>query len=177
MTFQKQPPPKPALPPQARRAFQSEPTTAKKKLELNIDNKQSMTETLPKPEDHSAGQKQAVEANERLNEYSERAATLAMSFKKALDDKTLPMNKSIIAKDAERSIINNFVDLGTDMNNDTREKEGMGAMGIIALLLRASLLQRDRINELEYAGEQMRIKIGKLETQIKEPIDKPKTSG
>jgi hypothetical protein len=158
------------------RPFQ-QTTPPKKQLNLQMDNKNSMTEQLPKPPPLAQGQKQATAANAKLNGYSERAASLAISFKKALEDKTLPVNKSPIAKDVERGLINSFIELGIEMNNDPHEeKDGMGGIGIISLLLWTGFIQRDRINELEYTVEQMKIKLAKVEN-LSQRIDTTKTSG
>ena len=170
-------PPKPKKP-TGRVAFSPEETSAPaKKVGLKIDNAKSMTETLPKKPDQAEGQRQAEAANTKLNGYAKKAAELAMAFKKALEDKTLPDNKSAIAKDIERSLIDGFVELGTVMNNDTREKEGMGSMGVCALLLRTVFIQRDRINELDYAREQMEQRIAKFEATQSQTIDTSKTGG
>ena len=150
------------------RAFQDrEVQPARKNLALKLDNKKSMTEALPKPIDPAVGQKQVEEVNARLNNYAAEAAQLTLAFKKVVLDKTLPINKSILAKDAEHSLITNLIELGTAMNNDVREKEGIGAMGNIALLLGTLLVQRDRINELGYVVEQLERKVHALETQAK----------
>jgi hypothetical protein len=153
------------------------PTPAKKQVGLKLDNSQSMTETLPKKPNPAEGQKQAEVANAKLNGYAKRAAELATNFKKIIEDKILPVNKSVIAKDVERSLIDGFVELGTEMNNDTREKEGMGSMGICALLLRTVFIQRDRINELDYAREQLEKRIAKLEANQSQTIDTPNKTG
>ncbi len=40
--------------------------------------------------------------------------------------------------------------LAVEINNDPHEQEGMGSMGWITLLLNVCLIQRDRLNKLEY---------------------------
>jgi hypothetical protein len=164
-----QPAPRPQQP-QQRIAFQeTAPTANKKKLDLNINNKQSMTETLPKSQSTvlAEGQKAAAEANDRLNGYADEAARLALAFKNILNDTTLAVNKSVIARDAEKGLIGNLIALGTTMNNDVRQEEGQGSMGVITLLLGTSLNQRDKINELAYADTQHAQRIMALEAQNK----------
>jgi hypothetical protein len=149
------------------RAFQERDTPpARKQLDLKLNNKNSMTTQLPKPIDQSAGQKQAEEVNARLNDYAAQGGQLALSFKKVVLDKTLPINKSILAKDAERGLITSLIDLGTAINNDNREQEGQGAMGTIALVLGMLLIQRDKINELGYVVETLEKQVHSLGNQV-----------
>lgn len=150
------------------RAFQSQETVpARKQLDLKLNNQNSMTTQLPKPIDRAIGQKQAEETNARINDYATQGGQLALAFKKVILDKTLPSNKSILAKDAERGLIGNLVDLGTAINNDGREHEGQGAMGTIALALGMLLIQRDKINELGYVVETLEKQVHSLEGQVK----------
>jgi len=115
-------------------------------------------------------QREVDEKSSRANSYKDRAAELASSFKKILDDKTLLQNKNIFSLDLEKEIISNLARLAIDMNTDENEIEGMGSVSIITLLLRTSIIQRDRINSLEY-------KYSLLENRIKELEDAAKKSG
>lgn len=153
----------------------------RKKLELNLNNKSSMTEALPKPIDPAVGQKQANEANAKLNDYAQHAAQLTTSYRKIISDKTLPSNKSVLAVDAERAIISQYIELGTQMNNDIRQEEGQGSMGLISLLLHTTLIQRDKINELGYVVECLERKVKTIEDKVKtvtlSPVDTTVSDG
>lgn len=112
-------------------------------------------------------EKSANEANDRANAYKDRAAALASSFKKILDDKTLAPNKNIFSKDLEKEVISRLVQLAIDMNTDENEMEGMGSVGLITLLLRTSVILRDRVNSLEYNLSVLEKKIKDLESDYK----------
>ena len=43
-----------------------------------------------------------------------------------------------------------MINFFSDLNNDPNEKEGIGSISLVALLLKNSLAQRDRLNNLEY---------------------------
>lgn len=115
-----------------------------------VSSKKSIFESLPKkpsPEDFEKKVKQTQETN---SGYKKRAAELAISFKKILEDKTLSQNKNIFANEFERELLVKMIQLATEINNDPNEQEGMGSLGWIALLFKTVLAQRDRINNLEY---------------------------
>lgn len=120
------------------------------KVGLKLNNKNSILGEVAKKPSKEEFVKKAAEVNEQLNVYQQRAADLAIKFKKVLEDKTLPVNKNIFSMDAERDLLSDLVKLGIDMNLDENEVEGMGSMGLIMLLFRSLLIQRDKINNLEY---------------------------
>jgi hypothetical protein len=155
------------------RAFQNpDPKTLPpRKTGLKISNEKSILNEISKKPSKEEFEKKAAEVNQQLNSYSERAIDLAMQFKKALEDKTLPQNKTPFALDAERELLSKLTQLGQDMNNDEHEKEGQGSLGLVMLLFRTVLIQRDKINALEYG-------LNKLEQEVKRlslpSIDTPK---
>lgn len=112
-------------------------------------------------------EKAADEKNNKVNSYKDRAAELASSFKKILDDKTLLQNKNVFSLDLEKEIISNLAKLAIDMNTDENEIEGIGSVSIITLLLRASIIQRDKINSLEYKASLLENRVKELESAAK----------
>lgn len=140
----------------------------KKNVGVKLSNENSMLNSMPQKPSKEEFVKKASEVNETLNAYTARAGELASKFKKVLEDKNLAHNKSIFAIDSERELLANLIQLAIDMNTDEHEQEGMGAVGLITLLLRSVLIQRDRINLLEY-------QLSHLEKKIKDltlpPID------
>jgi hypothetical protein len=134
---------------------------SKKKVELKLSNKGSMLDALPKKPSKEDFEQKATEVNDTLNAYGVRASDLALRFKRTLDDKTLPQNKNPFQQAAESELLTNLVQLSVDMNTDEHEQEGMGSVGLSALLLKTVLIQRDRINDLEY-------KLSLLDKQVKE---------
>jgi hypothetical protein len=139
---------------------------SKKKVELKISNKGSMTEALPKKPSLEDFEQKAAEVNDTLNSYGIRASDLAFRFKRALDDKTLTQHKNPFQQAAESELLNGLVQLSIDINTDEHEIEGMGSVGLSALLLKTALIQRNKINELEYKISLQEKKIQDLNVQI-----------
>jgi len=96
---------------------------------------------------------------EKKRARNKQAVELAQQFMDALRNKMLPENKTSIARDAEQEICSKLVHLALEINEDESEREGMGGVAIINLLLKTMLLQRDFINSLDY-------KLAKLEKQL-----------
>lgn len=117
---------------------------------LKTDNSKSVINSIPKKVSQEEFLNKAKSVNEKLNKYGERATDLALKFKKILEDKTISQNKGILAQEAEREVLNSLVDLGIDMNVDEHEEDGMGSIGLIVLLFRSLMIQRDKINQLDY---------------------------
>lgn len=142
-----------------------------RKIGVKLNNANSTVKEIPKKPSKEEFAARASVANEQLNAYAERGSDLALKFKRALDDKTLVQNKTLFSESAERELLSSLVQLGIDMNLDELELEGMGSMGLIMLLFRTVLIQRDKINSLDY-------NVNLLEKKIKElsatPVDTKK---
>ena len=95
----------------------------------------------------------------KSEEYAEKASQLSANFKKILEDRTLLQNKNVFQLDVEKQVLESLIQLSVEMNEDENEKEAIGATGLIALLLRSVLIQRDRINNLEFLLNQLNSKI------------------
>lgn len=117
---------------------------------LKIDNKKSIFSSMPKKPNPAEFQKEVLESQDVISSYNEEAAELAILFKKSLEDKTLPQNKNSILEDIEKSLINKIANIAIKLNKDELEPEGIGSVGVSVLLLRSLLLQRDKINQLEF---------------------------
>lgn len=96
-------------------------------------------------------EKKVKSIQEQNSLYKQKAAELAVQFKKVLEDKTLPQNKNIFSIEMEKEVLSKMVQLAIDINNDPNEQEGMGSLSWITYLFKISLSQRDRLNKLEYA--------------------------
>lgn len=107
-------------------------------------------------------EKKVDQIKEKSNSYKERAAELAVQFKKILEDKTLPQNKSSFAISLEKEILTKMIELAIEINNDENEKEGMGSLSWITFILKLSLSQRDKINVLEYSLNKLGAEINKI---------------
>jgi hypothetical protein len=146
-----------------------------KKSSLKISNANSMFANQPKRPTKQDLDKSAKEIKEKDIGFKEKAAELAVNFRKMLDDKTLVDNKNQFSLEIERESINNLAQLAIDMNNDEYEQQdGMGSVGLAVLLFRCILIQRDKINKLDYAINEMNNAVNKLKLQaidIKKPVE------
>jgi hypothetical protein len=121
-----------------------------------VSSQKSIFDSQQKKISQEDFRKRAVEVNEQSSDYKKKAGELALKYKKTMEDKTLGKNKSIFANEVERELISDMIKLAVDINNDSNEKEGMGSLSWITVLLKSSFSQRDKINELEYELFQLR---------------------
>ena len=118
------------------------------KSKLNINNENSSAHKIEQSK--IPFEKRAEEANDQNENYKRKAYELGKSFLKLIEDKTLVNNKSPMAKDIERETMLEVIKLGMDMNADENQPESMGSIGVITLILKGIVIQRDKINSLEY---------------------------
>ena len=144
-----------------RRSFDEEPKEPREqKVKLNqVSSQKSMFDNVPKKTTPEEFQRQVHTQQEKSSSYKVRASKLAIDFGKMMSDKTLSQNKSLFAQEAERETLSNMIQLAVDINNDPNEQEGMGSLGWITLLLKTCMVQRDRLNLMEYKFEQVEKKI------------------
>lgn len=154
------------------------PPQAKQRMGLKLTNQNSVFANVPK-KPTAAEQEQAVkEVIKKDQDYKERAAALSIAFKKLLDDRVLLKNKNVFAADMERDVIGKLAQLGLDIENDESVEElGIGIIGLTNLLFRSFLIQRDKINLLDYALHEHQLKLNELELKLNSLVDKPKTDG
>jgi len=142
---------------------------ASPKVSLKTPQTKSMFDGVNKKPAREEVEKQAHEINERLNSYPERSAELIPLFIKLLNSKTLVQNRSALDDEIETDIIKKLMQLGLDMNNDEYQEDmGSGSIGLTVLLMKCLLIQRNKINELEYAFTQLKSEI--KSTQQQKPI-------
>lgn len=115
----------------------------------------------------------AKQAHERSMEYKNRAFTLGKTFIELISDKTLIENKGSIAQNAENQVVSDLAKLAIDMNNDETQDEGMGSIGLVVLLFKTVLSQRNRINALEYKLQ--KIEKTSVSVQSRDPEVPPST--
>lgn len=116
----------------------------------NVSSQKSIFENMPKKPAPEEFEKQVQQIQNRSSDYKQRAAELAIQYRKILEDKTLHQNKNVFAVELEKEVITKMVQLAIEINNDSNEQEGMGSLGWITLLLKVILSQKDKINNLEY---------------------------
>lgn len=117
---------------------------------LRVNNQKSTVPVPPKPVNT---QDRSAQATRSDIEYKEIAMKLSSEFYQKLKDKTLNINKSPAEKEDDLGLISELVQLAEQMNLDEFQNESAGSLGIITLLLRCTLWQRDQINELNYKLE------------------------
>jgi hypothetical protein len=140
------------------------PTIQSQKIGLKqVSSQKSIFETMPKKPTQEEFTQQVKKVQERMSAYKARTTELAIQFNKAMADKTLPVNKNMFQKEMELEILRNMVKLAQDINSDVKEREGEGSLSWITLLLKTSFNRRDKINNLEFALQQLEKKIDALD--------------
>ena len=125
---------------------------------LKIDNSKSSVEP-PKTPTSEVFEQKANEALKRIEGYKKRFWELSGQFKAMITDRVLVDNKSPIAKNIEGEVLNNLVQVASEMNADATQPEGFGSITLDMLLMKMLLLQRDTINAMAY-------KISELEKTV-----------
>jgi len=92
----------------------------------------------------------AKRTHDKLQGYQSQALELGRSFIKMINDKKLKCNKGPLENSFERETINKLISFAIDVNNDEHEREGMGSVGLITLMMNSILKMRDHINDLEH---------------------------
>ncbi len=91
------------------------------------------------------------EAHRQQQQLKQEIAATAERFIGLIKDQTLKENKTSIVTNVEQQTVNELANLGTRMNNDPLiQDEGMGSIGLIVILMKTVLHQRDKINALAY---------------------------
>ncbi len=115
-----------------------------------VSSQKSMFDGLPKKPSKNDFDKTVKESVERSSTHKTKAAELSLQFSKIMLDKTLKANKTVFAKEIEQDLLAKMVQLAIEINDDPNEKEGMGSLSWVILLLRTCFYQRDRLNDFEY---------------------------
>jgi hypothetical protein len=142
----------------------------------------SMFDNRKKAPTQQEFQQKVQASQEALAGYKKRAAELFVLFQRGMSDKTLAQNRNILNAETEKELLQNILQLATDINNDPNEQEGMGSLTVITLLLKTCLSQRDRVNELEFAVSQLQRKLEPstlaefVNKEITKALDKKKGS-
>jgi hypothetical protein len=129
-----------------------------------VSTQQSIFDSMPKKPSQEDLDSRVRRAINQSTDYKQRAAELALQFKKSVEDRTIPENKTPFQREIEKELLIKMMQLAIEINNDDNEDEGMGSLGWIALLMRTAFMQRDKINRMEYT-------IAQLEQKISASID------
>jgi hypothetical protein len=157
-----------------------QPSNQSQKIGLKkVSSQKSIFESMPKKPTPEEFEGQVKKVQEKASHYKAQAADLAISFNKAMLDKTLQPNKNVFQQELEKELLGKMIQLAIDINNDRNEQEGMGSLTWITLLLRTCFSQRDKINRLEYALSQFEKKFEPMisdivKKEISKALDGPK---
>ena len=132
---------------------------AGKKTLKNVSSQKSIFDSKPKKQSADDFAKAAKQVHSKSMGYKQSAADLANQFNKLISSKTLKANRTIFENDIENELLSKMMQLAIDINSDPSESEGIGTLSWIALLLKISLYQRDKINNLEFQLSQLDKKI------------------
>jgi hypothetical protein len=121
-------------------------------LEAKLKPKKQSPEVIKRKE----FEKKVKSIEENKSEYKQSIAGLTKKFMSMMLDKTLQENKDIISSDIEKQTRDELIALSVKINNDENEQEGMGSSLINALLLNCLVMQRNKINKLEYALSELK---------------------
>lgn len=147
-----------------------------------VSSQKSIFDAVPKKQTQQEFDRKVRSVQERSSGYKQKAAEYSAQFKKAMLDKTLFQNKNVFTQEMESELLANMITLAVDVNNDPNEQEGMGSLMWIILLLKTCLMQREKINFLEYQVGQLEKKTDLIVLQevvkkeIIKSLDKPKNS-
>src|SRR5579864_250174 len=118
----------------------------------------SMFDGKKKPPSQQEFQQKVQASQETMAGYKKRAAELFVQFQRSMADRTLAQNRNIFNSETEKEMLQNMLQLATEINNDPNEEEGMGSLTLITLLLKTCLAQRDRLNDLEFVVDTLQRK-------------------
>jgi len=120
----------------------------KRKSGLKINNDKSL---------FKQEKSQKIDFRQRVNdilkkedEQKQLSFELNSKYQQILKDKTLDSEKTSSIRDSEKEIIKDLIDFSRIINSDEQQTEDIGTISLLVVLLRNLLLQRDRINELEF---------------------------
>jgi len=122
---------------------------------LKFNNQNSSIPEPPKQSDKEVFDAKATVAAKNMEAYKVRTFELSTQLKHILQDRTLTDNKSPISKDIETETLNKLVVLALEIDADESQPEGFGSTALGMLTMKMLLLQRDTINSMAYAIEQL----------------------
>jgi hypothetical protein len=126
---------------------------------LKINNQNSSIPEPPKQSEKEVFDEKATVAAKNMEAYKVRTFELSTQLKHILQDRTLTDNKSPISKDIETETLNKLVVLALEIDADESQPEGFGSTALGMLSMKMLLLQRDTINSMAYAIEQLEKRI------------------
>jgi len=141
----------------SRTPFQEVEETEKQTSNVKLDSSKSRFAS-------KSGEKRvaAVNLQDKVSEFKEHEKKLAQEIMELsrnymgfIRNKVVRENKSPIEDDLEKETVQKLIQISMELNNDDTQPEGIGSLGLINLLFRSVLAQRDIINNLEHKYVQL----------------------
>jgi hypothetical protein len=147
----------------------SKPSDRSDKVGLKqVSSKPSIFDNQPKKPSQATLEKNVAATQERLTGHKKAAAELTVRFQKIMTDKTLPGNQNVLSSNIEMELLKDMMIFASEVNNDPNESdEGIGSLGLIAILLKTCITQRNRINELDYSLNSLNKRADAMDTLLK----------
>jgi hypothetical protein len=134
------------------------------KKTVKLDNSASTVRpNLPPPDNFRENiQKILTEEEEQKRVGFE----LTQKFFGLVKDKILDETKDTRYREYEKSTIRDLIDFARLINSDQNQEENIGTMSFVLALARAILMQRDRINQIDYDNQQLKKEIANANNRI-----------
>lgn len=111
-------------------------------------------------------QKRVMETHKRLEGNLKSAYELGKEFNQLMNDTRLAQNIGPMEQSFENEIVRKLVNYAIAVNGDEQEKEGMGSVSLITLLLKTMFKMRNKLNQLSYDNHNLERRINQLEKSI-----------
>ncbi len=145
--------------------FQEHEKIEKKTSNVKLDASKSRFASKANDKQTSSGNlhDQVSEFKEHEKQVAQEIMSLSRTYMGFIKNKTVRENKSPIEDDLEKETVQKLIQISMELNNDDTQPEGIGSLGLINLLFRSVLAQRDIINNLEYRYELLNRKLSREE--------------
>ena len=139
--------------------LQDDVAEAKPLKGLRISNDKSSVKRPPPKLDIQANAAKILASQEIQSKLGWELTTKLLSMFK---DKTLKENKDNPYLEAEAGVLKDYVDFVRLINSDETQEEGIGTVGFTIAIAKCALLQRDRLNEVEYEMSLLKKELNQL---------------
>ena len=147
-------------------AFKEREVQPMRGLKLSNENSKVARRAREKRQEEQTFEQRAEQLISEQASQLDAGLQVAKEFLDAVRSKFLPGNRGALGDEHEKSIRDRFVALVTALNNDPHEQfDGTGSTFAIKVLMRVVLLQRDRINGLEYRLQELEKKVSSQAAQ------------
>jgi hypothetical protein len=135
---------------------------------LKLSNNNSSVKRPPPKLDIQANASKILASQEVQSKLGWELTTKLLAVFK---DKTLKENKDSLYIDAETGVLKDYVDFARLINSDEHQEEGLGTLGFSIAIVKCALLQRDRLNEVEYELSLLKKELNQIKVELKTNAD------